>query len=50
MKFVSGLVYHGLTNYDMHIFPDNAHDISANNAKYTIYKRMYEWLKEAFKK
>ncbi|CCJ28491.1 unnamed protein product [Pneumocystis jirovecii] len=49
MKFVSGLVYHGLTNYDMHIFPDSAHDISANNAKYTIYKRMYEWLKEAFK-
>ncbi|KAG5519654.1 hypothetical protein PMAC_001809 [Pneumocystis sp. 'macacae'] len=49
MNFIGNLVYNGLTNYDMHIFPDNAHGISANNARYSIYKRMTEWLKEAFR-
>ncbi|KAG4306536.1 hypothetical protein PORY_000524 [Pneumocystis oryctolagi] len=50
LAFVEKLIHDGVTNYDMHIFPDSAHNIAYRNAHYVIYMRMTEWLREAFKK
>ncbi|BFZ62264.1 hypothetical protein YB2330_003352 [Saitoella coloradoensis] len=40
----------GVTNYDMHVFPDSDHSIYFHNANPAVYRKLTEWLTEAFGK
>ncbi|EHN00160.1 Ste13p [Saccharomyces cerevisiae x Saccharomyces kudriavzevii VIN7] len=47
-RFVDQLNLLGLTNYDMHIFPDSDHSIRHHNAQRIVFQKLYYWLKDAF--
>ncbi|CAI4064435.1 hypothetical protein N7582_002703 [Saccharomyces uvarum] len=47
-RFVDQLNLLGLTNYDMHIFPDSDHSIRHHNAQKIVFQKLYYWLKDAF--
>lgn len=47
-QFIDGLDLQGITNYDMHIFPDSDHSIRHHNAQKVVFERLYSWLSDAF--
>lgn len=47
-QFLDGLNMLGITNYDMHIFPDSDHSIRHHNAQNIVFRKLYYWLKDAF--
>ena len=47
-RLVDQLNLLGLTNYDMHIFPDSDHSIRYHNAQRIVFQKLYYWLKDAF--
>lgn len=47
-QFIDGLDLQGVTNYDMHIFPDSDHSIRHHNAQRIVFERLYSWLSDAF--
>ncbi|CAD6648710.1 BAH_G0050330.mRNA.1.CDS.1 [Saccharomyces cerevisiae] len=47
-RLVDQLNLLGLTNYDMHIFPDSDHSIRYHNAQRIVFQKLYYWLGDAF--
>lgn len=47
-QFIDGLDLQGITNYDMHIFPDSDHSIRHHNAQRIVFEKLYSWLSDAF--
>ncbi|KAL3233641.1 Dipeptidyl aminopeptidase A [Nakaseomyces bracarensis] len=48
LTFVDKLNGYGISNYDMHIFPNSDHSISHNNATKILFTKLYEWLSVVF--
>lgn len=38
----------GVTNFDVHVYPDSDHSIYLHNANRQIYRRLTDWLRHAF--
>ncbi|EDO17168.1 hypothetical protein Kpol_1072p38 [Vanderwaltozyma polyspora DSM 70294] len=47
-NFVDKLDLDEIDNYDMQIYPDSNHSIMHHNALKMVYKRLYDWLDNAF--
>lgn len=47
-RLLDSLNLHGVTNYDMQIFPDSDHNIAFHNATKVIYSKLFFWLQNAF--